>query len=86
MIELTLEKECVCILVSIVTRCLCSLCRRSNELQTKIQTISNNDYAHTKVEVDRFREELGQPALPSLQAVIEEKSQQCVATPYLAFQ
>ena len=34
----------------------------------------------SKQEVDRLRQELGQPPLPSLQATLEEKSSQCVNT------
>ncbi|TCD65927.1 hypothetical protein EIP91_001995 [Steccherinum ochraceum] len=53
-----------------------TLNKECSDLHTKIQTIADGDYATAKSDVDRLRQELGQPPLPSLQATIEEKSQQ----------
>lgn len=49
---------------------------RCSDLQTKIHTITNGEYATAKSDVDRLRQELGQTALPSIQATLEEKSAQ----------
>ncbi|CAL1705778.1 unnamed protein product [Somion occarium] len=46
------------------------------DLHAKIQSITNGEYAAAKVDVDRLRQELGQPPLPGVQATIEEKSAQ----------
>ncbi|KAI9466092.1 hypothetical protein BJY52DRAFT_1112670 [Lactarius psammicola] len=46
------------------------------ELRTRIQQITDGDYATAKRDVDALRAELGQPPLPTLQATLEEKSQQ----------
>ncbi|KAI0053946.1 hypothetical protein FA95DRAFT_1568276 [Auriscalpium vulgare] len=46
------------------------------ELRNRIQQITDGDYASAKRDVDALRVELGEPALPSLQATLEEKSQQ----------
>jgi len=46
------------------------------ELRTRIQQITDGEYATAKRDVDTLRVELGQPPLPSLQATLEEKSQQ----------
>lgn len=51
---------------------------RVNELQYKIKNISDGEYAVAKQDVDRLRQELGQPPLPSLQSTLEEKSAECV--------
>ena len=51
-------------------------CPRVGELQTRIKTLSEGEYAAAKHDVDRLRKELGQPPLPSLQATIEERSAQ----------
>ena len=49
-----------------------------NDLQTKIRSITDGEYAVAKQDVDRLRQELGQPPLPSLQSTLEEKSAECV--------
>ena len=49
---------------------------RVSGLQSKIQTLSDGEYAVAKGDVDRLRQELGQPPLPSLQMTLEEKSAQ----------
>ena len=49
------------------------------DLQTKIQTITDGEYAVAKQDVDRLRQELGQAPLPSLQSTLEEKSAECVS-------
>ncbi|KAH9966553.1 hypothetical protein BC827DRAFT_1176803 [Russula dissimulans] len=46
------------------------------ELRTRIQQITDGEYAAAKRDVDALRAELGQPPLPGLQATLEEKSQQ----------
>ncbi|KAA1469238.1 hypothetical protein DENSPDRAFT_834812 [Dentipellis sp. KUC8613] len=46
------------------------------DLRTRIQQITDGEYALAKRDVDALRAELGQPPLPSLQATLEEKSQQ----------
>ena len=54
---------------------------RCADLRQKIQTISDTEYATAKADVDRLRQELGQPPLPSLQQTLEEKSAQSVFPP-----
>ncbi|KAI0351549.1 hypothetical protein OH77DRAFT_1487270 [Trametes cingulata] len=51
-----------------------TLNKEVNELQHKIKSISEGEYAVAKQDVDRLRQELGQPPLPSLQTTLEEKS------------
>ncbi|KAL7283837.1 hypothetical protein ACG7TL_003277 [Trametes sanguinea] len=51
-----------------------TLNKEVSELQHKIKSISEGDYAAAKNDVDRLRQELGQPPLPSLQTTLEEKS------------
>ncbi|KAH9848829.1 hypothetical protein C2E23DRAFT_841762 [Lenzites betulinus] len=51
-----------------------TLNKEVNELQYKIKNISDGEYAVAKQDVDRLRQELGQPPLPSLQSTLEEKS------------
>ncbi|KAI0295438.1 hypothetical protein BC826DRAFT_874996, partial [Russula brevipes] len=46
------------------------------DLRARIQQITDGEYATAKRDVDGLRAELGQPPLPSLQATLEEKSQQ----------
>ncbi|KAH9005030.1 hypothetical protein EDB86DRAFT_2796427 [Lactarius hatsudake] len=46
------------------------------ELRTRIQQITDGEYATAKRDVDALRAELGQPPLPTLQTTLEEKSQQ----------
>ncbi|KAH9043354.1 hypothetical protein EDB84DRAFT_1262122 [Lactarius hengduanensis] len=46
------------------------------ELRTRIQQITDGEYATAKRDVDALRAELGQHPLPSLQTTLEEKSQQ----------
>lgn len=38
--------------------------------------LSEGDYAVAKNDVDRLRQELGQPPLPSLQSTLDEKASQ----------
>lgn len=64
-----------------LARCSSPSVRRANDLQVKIKAISEGEYAVAKQDVDRLRQELGQPALPSLQSTLEEKSAECVHTP-----
>jgi hypothetical protein len=51
---------------------------RCDGLRQKIAALTEGEYALSKQEVDRLRQELGQPPLPSLQATLEEKSSECV--------
>jgi len=53
-----------------------TLNKECTDLRTKIQAISDGEYAAAKQDVDRLRQELGQPPLPSLQETLEEKSAQ----------
>ncbi|KZT69870.1 hypothetical protein DAEQUDRAFT_811142 [Daedalea quercina L-15889] len=53
-----------------------TLNRECTDLRQKIQSISDTEYATAKADVDRLRQELGQPPLPSLQQTLEEKSAQ----------
>ncbi|EIM89737.1 uncharacterized protein STEHIDRAFT_118856 [Stereum hirsutum FP-91666 SS1] len=46
------------------------------DLRNRIRTIEDGDYALAKRDVDALRSELDEPPLPSLQQVLEEKSQQ----------
>ncbi|EIN07134.1 hypothetical protein PUNSTDRAFT_40568, partial [Punctularia strigosozonata HHB-11173 SS5] len=46
------------------------------DLHNQIQTITDGDYAAAKRDVDQLRQELGQQPLPSLQQILEERSQQ----------
>lgn len=47
---------------------------RCAELKSKIEGIEDGEYATAKRECDALRAELGQPPLPNLQALLEEKS------------
>ncbi|KAI5122216.1 hypothetical protein M0805_002705 [Coniferiporia weirii] len=51
-----------------------SINKECAELRTKIQFITDGDYASAKREVDSLRAELGQPPVPSLQQTLDEKS------------
>ncbi|KAF7986600.1 hypothetical protein HWV62_26380 [Athelia sp. TMB] len=53
-----------------------SLTRECSDLRGKITVLTDGDYAIAKRDVDRLRQELGQPPLPSLQSTIDEKSAQ----------
>ncbi|GBE81673.1 hypothetical protein SCP_0400440 [Sparassis crispa] len=53
-----------------------TLSRECSDLHHKIQSITDGEYAVAKQDVDRLRQELGQPPLPSLQSTLEEKSAQ----------
>jgi hypothetical protein len=49
---------------------------RCKDTRAKIAQLTETDYAVAKADVDRLREELGQPALPSLQSTLDEKTSQ----------
>ncbi len=51
------------------------------DLRQKIKAITDSEYTVAKQEVDRLRQELGQPPLPSLQTTLEEKSAEYVLLP-----
>lgn len=53
-----------------------SLEKECEETRTKITSLTDNEYAVAKADVDRLRQELGQPPLPSLQTTLEEKTAQ----------
>ncbi|KIM48543.1 hypothetical protein M413DRAFT_14995 [Hebeloma cylindrosporum] len=53
-----------------------SLEKECKDTRAKIAQLTETDYAVAKADVDRLREELGQPALPSLQSTLDEKTSQ----------
>ncbi|KAJ4478393.1 hypothetical protein J3R30DRAFT_3289942 [Lentinula aciculospora] len=48
--------------------------RECTKFRSQILTLSEGDYAISKADVDRLRAELGQPPLPSLQSMLDEKA------------
>ncbi|KAF9462689.1 hypothetical protein BDZ94DRAFT_1144547, partial [Collybia nuda] len=50
--------------------------KECNDLRAKITQLTDGEYAVAKSDVDRLRQELGQPPLPSLQSTLEEKASQ----------
>ncbi|KAF8065321.1 hypothetical protein FPV67DRAFT_178613 [Lyophyllum atratum] len=50
--------------------------RECHEIRTKMNQLTEGEYAVSKNDVDRLRQELGQPALPSIQSTLDEKSNQ----------
>ncbi|KAG9318748.1 hypothetical protein JVU11DRAFT_847 [Chiua virens] len=53
-----------------------SISRECAELRQQIGALQDGEYAAAKTEVDRLRQELGQPPLPPLQATLDEKTAQ----------
>ncbi|KAJ3489620.1 hypothetical protein NLJ89_g11515 [Agrocybe chaxingu] len=53
-----------------------SLEKECSDTRAKIKQLTDGDYAIAKADVDRLRQELGQPPLPSLQSTLEEKTAQ----------
>ncbi|KAF8624110.1 hypothetical protein AX15_006021 [Amanita polypyramis BW_CC] len=53
-----------------------SINKECEELRRKIEQLADGEYMSVKRDVDRLRQELGQPPLPSLQAALEEKKVQ----------
>jgi hypothetical protein len=49
---------------------------RCNDLRAKITQLTDGEYAIAKNDVDRLRQELGQPPLPSLQNTLDGKASQ----------
>jgi hypothetical protein len=49
---------------------------RCHELRTKMNQLTEGEYAVAKNDVDKLRQELGQPPLPSLQSTLDEKAAQ----------
>ncbi|TFK46629.1 hypothetical protein OE88DRAFT_1707143 [Heliocybe sulcata] len=49
------------------------LTKECSDLESKINVLADGDYAIAKRDVDRLRQELGQPPLPSLRQTLEEK-------------
>ncbi|KAG6868805.1 hypothetical protein C0993_010103 [Termitomyces sp. T159_Od127] len=50
--------------------------RECNEIRHKMNNLTEGEYAAAKNDVDRLRQELGQPPLPSLQSILDEKTNQ----------
>ncbi|KAF9013662.1 hypothetical protein BDZ89DRAFT_1076992 [Hymenopellis radicata] len=50
--------------------------RECTEIRQRITQISEGEYTEAKRDVDRLRQELGHPPLPSLQNTLDEKSSQ----------
>ncbi|KNZ76266.1 hypothetical protein J132_11136 [Termitomyces sp. J132] len=46
------------------------------EIRNKMTALTDGEYAIAKSDVDRLRQELGQPPLPSLQSILDEKTNQ----------
>ncbi|PPR02062.1 hypothetical protein CVT24_011161 [Panaeolus cyanescens] len=53
-----------------------SLEKECKDTRDKIDQLTDGDYAIAKADVDRLRQELGQPPLPNLQSTLEEKTAQ----------
>lgn len=53
-----------------------SIDRECAALRVKITSLTEGEYAIAKQDVDRLRQELGQPPIPSLQNTLDEKSSQ----------
>ncbi|KAF9532815.1 hypothetical protein CPB83DRAFT_758687 [Crepidotus variabilis] len=50
--------------------------KECNDTRSKIEQLTNGDYAVAKTDVDKLRAELGQPPMPSLQETLEERKSQ----------
>ena len=82
MLEQKLNEECVARSTSRFGRSDDAfVSRRINGLNDKVKHLTDGEYAAAKSDVDRLREELGQPPLPSLQALLEEKTSTYVSSP-----
>ncbi|KIK00330.1 hypothetical protein K443DRAFT_679246 [Laccaria amethystina LaAM-08-1] len=53
-----------------------TLNKECDDIRNKITQLSEGDYAIAKSDVDRLRQELGQPPLPTLQSTLDEKTSQ----------
>jgi len=53
-----------------------SIEKECQDARAKIAQLTDGDYAIAKADVDRLRQELGQPPLPSLQSTLDEKTNQ----------
>ncbi|KAF4608293.1 hypothetical protein EYR40_000637 [Pleurotus pulmonarius] len=53
-----------------------SLSKECTDLRQKISDLTDGEYTVAKQDVDRLRQELGQPPLPSLQSTLDDKSSQ----------
>jgi hypothetical protein len=53
-----------------------SIEKECQDTRAKIAQLTAGDYAIAKADVDRLRQELGQPPLPSLQSTLDEKTNQ----------
>ncbi|KAG5720798.1 hypothetical protein E4T56_gene4176 [Termitomyces sp. T112] len=52
--------------------------RECGEIRNKMTALTDGEYAIAKSDVDRLRQELGQPPLPSLQSILDEKTNHLV--------
>lgn len=50
--------------------------KECQDTRAKIAQLTDGDYAIAKADVDKLRQELGQPPLPSLQSTLDEKTNQ----------
>jgi len=53
--------------------------RECADLRTKIQAITDGEYAIAKRDVDKLRQELGQLPVPNLQETLEERKREFLA-------
>lgn len=53
-----------------------TLNKECDDMRNKIAQLTEGDYAIAKSDVDRLRQELGQPPLPTLQSTLDEKTSQ----------
>jgi len=56
-----------------------TMTRECADLRTKIQSITDGDYTIAKQDVDKLRQELGQPPVPNLQETLEERRREFLA-------
>jgi len=56
-----------------------TMTRECGDLRTKIQSITDGDYSIAKQDVDKLRQELGQPPVPGLQETLEDRKREFLA-------
>ena len=76
LMESSIEKECVRPLSIFLIVSYYLYRSRCQDTRAKIAQLTDGDYAIAKADVDRLRQELGQPPLPSLQSTLDEKTNQ----------
>ena len=74
--ESSIEKECVSLSTTFSPTQHFLHLSRCQDTRAKIAQLTDGDYAIAKADVDRLRQELGQPPLPSLQSTLDEKTNQ----------